>query len=142
MEMADYIPPPTDLSLPRDTTQMVLMTMAVDSETPTLKENSPTPKADIPLAPTNPTNTSLLASIAEMLKPINEHLKSLEANEQWCTHKEGKVHTNTNIPAFDYDQINNNFEKQCAGWAAQHPSANFDDHYNLLDPQDAKAWVN
>jgi hypothetical protein len=63
----------------------------------TLNEgNSPTPKADIPLGPTNQL-TGLLEQIANLLKPLNACLKSLEANEQYHLKMKGEVHTNKSI---------------------------------------------
>jgi hypothetical protein len=70
MEMADDQPPPSDHHLPSEATQDVRM--ITDAQ----EGNSPTPKADIPLAPPNPdTNTPIL----DMLTMIQKQLERSES---------------------------------------------------------------
>jgi hypothetical protein len=140
MEMPSDQPAPSNYSLAGEGTQVVLMQLDQAPVKPL--ENSPTPKADIPLAPAN-TNATLLASMAELLKLINEQLEMLEATEQYHTNHEGKIHTNRNfkhIDSFDYNFYNDIHEKRLAGWHIEHPREKFEDHFDLADMQDAKAW--
>ena len=140
MEMPSDQPAPSNYSLAGEGTQVVLMQLDQVPVEPL--ENSPTPKADIPLAPAN-ANATLLASIAELLKPINERLEMLEATEQYRTNHEGRIHANRNfehIDSFDYDFYNDIHEKRLAGWHIEHPREKFEDYFDLADMQDAKAW--
>jgi hypothetical protein len=69
MEMADDQPPPSEYRLPSEAAQDVLMiTEAQDG-------NSPTPKADIPLAPPNPDANK---PILDMLTMIQKQLERSE----------------------------------------------------------------
>jgi hypothetical protein len=144
MEMEDNLPPPSVYTLPSDTTQEVIITIVIDTNPTGINKNSLMPRADIPLASSMSTpsaNSLLLASIAELLKPINECLKTLKVYEQYHTKEEGQMHTNVNTPAFKYDQMNNNFKKQCASWAIQNPGKDFENEFDLSNPQDAKVWA-
>ena len=133
-------PTPSIIALLSKVTQEVNM---IIDQAQLVDSNSSTPKADIPLVPTNPPtdpNATLLSSITELLKPINEQLEILKACEQYWLKQEGQVHINMNVLEFDYNAADDDYqEKQIMGWCHENPNKEFDTEFDLSDLQQVKA---
>jgi hypothetical protein len=78
MKMEDDLPPPSEYQLLNEATQDMLM--ITNTALPATEENSPTPKADILLAPSNPdSNKPILDLLAIIQKQLEQSETCLAA---------------------------------------------------------------